>query len=101
MTVIEKTKTINDKIEQSKAQYNLDRQRTRISTLSPGNVGKYELLIGEDVIPEKRTVRKHCYSHEYSTLGKELKKQIGTVGKQYQMFDNIFGSNNDNKNVKE
>ena len=37
MTVSEKIKTIDDKIEQNKAQYDLDRQAAKISALS-GNV---------------------------------------------------------------
>lgn len=41
MTVSEKVKRIDHKIEQNKSQYNLDRQRARISGLSLGNVGKY------------------------------------------------------------
>ena len=45
MTVIEKTKTIDNKIEQNKTQECLGRQITKISALSSGNVGKYEFLI--------------------------------------------------------
>ena len=44
MTVSEKIKTIDDKIVQNKAQYNLDRQ-TKISAISSGNVGNYEFLL--------------------------------------------------------
>ena len=40
MSVSEKIKTINSKMEQSKAQYNLDRQTAKISVVSSGNVGK-------------------------------------------------------------
>ena len=35
MTVTKKIKTIDNKIEQNKAQYNLERQTTKISALSP------------------------------------------------------------------
>ena len=42
MSISEKIKAINNKIEQNKAQYNLDRQTSKISGLSSGNVGKYE-----------------------------------------------------------
>ena len=41
MTVCEKIKTINIKIEQNKAQYNLDRRTAKISVLLLVNVGKY------------------------------------------------------------
>ena len=53
MTVSEKIGTNDNKIEQNKAQYNLDRQTAKISALSPSYVGKYEFLTGEDILPEK------------------------------------------------
>ena len=53
MSISKKFKAINNKIEQNKAQYNLDRQTAKISALSSGNVSKYEFLTGKDVLPEK------------------------------------------------
>ena len=41
MSISENIKTIDNKIEPSKAQYNLDRQTAKISALSSGNVSKY------------------------------------------------------------
>ena len=41
MTVNDKIETINNKIEQNKAQYNLDRQTAKISAF----------LTGEEVLP--------------------------------------------------
>ena len=38
MSIIEKTKAINNKIEQNKAQYDLDGQTAKISALLSGNV---------------------------------------------------------------
>ena len=38
MSISEKIKTINKKIEQNNGQYNLDRQTAKISALSSGNV---------------------------------------------------------------
>ena len=49
----EKIKAINNKIEQNKAQYSLDKQTAKISALSSGNVSKYEFLTDKDVSPEK------------------------------------------------
>ena len=40
MSISEKIKVINNKIEQNKAQYNLERQNGNISALSSGNVSK-------------------------------------------------------------
>ena len=53
MIVNKKIKTIDKKIEENKAQYNLDRQTVNILALSSGNVGKYEYLISKDVFLEK------------------------------------------------
>ena len=47
MSIREKIKTINKKIKQNKAQYNLDRKTAKISTFSSGNVSKYEFLTGK------------------------------------------------------
>ena len=73
MTFIEKIKTINNKIEQSKAQYILGRQTAKISTLSSGNVSKYEFLTGEDILPDKRPLERASTikKFEYSPLGSE------------------------------
>ena len=75
MTISEKIKTINNKIRWNKAQYNLDRQTTKISALSSGNVSKYEFLTGKDVLLEKDLLKKSATMErfEYLPLGKELK----------------------------
>ena len=46
------------KIEQNKAQYNLDKQTAKIFALSSGNVSKFEFLTGKDVLPEKDFLEK-------------------------------------------
>ena len=53
MSISEKIKTIDNKIEQNKAQNDLDRQTVKISALSSGKISKYEFLTGKDVLPEK------------------------------------------------
>ena len=58
MTVNEKIKAIHNKIEKNKAQYNLDRKIVRISSLSSGNVSKYEFLTGQYVLPENELLEK-------------------------------------------
>ena len=88
MTVSEKNKTNDNKIEQNKAQYNLDRQTANISALSPSYVGKYEFLTGEEILPEKElleetdTVKKFVY---YS-LDKEVKAQNDIAKYQYNLL---------------
>ena len=58
MSISEKIKAINSKIEKSKAQYELDRQTAKVSALSSGNVSKSEFLTGKDVLPEKDLLEK-------------------------------------------
>ena len=68
MSISEKIKVINNKIEQNKAQYDSDRQTAKISALSSGNVSKYEFLTGKDVLSEKAATMK---IFESSPLGKD------------------------------
>ena len=44
MSISEKIKTIDNKIEQKKSQYELDRHTDNISALLSGSVNKYEFL---------------------------------------------------------
>ena len=80
MSISEKIKAINDKTQQNKAQYDLDRQTAKISALSSGNVSKYEFLTEKDLIGKAAALNKF----EYSPLGKELKAQTSVAEKQYQ-----------------
>ena len=72
MTIIQKIKTIDNKIEQNNAQYNLEIQTAKISTLSSETVSKYEFLTGKDVLPEKNLLEKviTVKRFEYSQLDK-------------------------------
>ena len=65
MTVSENIKTVNNKIEQNKAQCNLDRQTVKILALSSANVSKYEFLTGKDVLLEKRNASKSCHNQKF------------------------------------
>ena len=53
MNINEKMKTIDNKIKQNKAQYDLDRQISKISSLLSANVSKYIFLTGKNVLPKK------------------------------------------------
>ena len=81
MSISDKIKAINDKIEQNKTHYDLDRQTAKISALSSRNVCKYELLTSRDVLSEKDLLEKAATikRFEYSPLGKELKKHKLTL----------------------
>ena len=58
MSIKEKIKANNNKIDQKKAQYSLDRQTGNISALSSGNVSKYKFLTQKDILPEKDLLEK-------------------------------------------
>ena len=53
-----KIETIDNKIEQNKAQYFFYKQNVKNSALSSGNVSKYKFLTGKDVLPEKDQLEK-------------------------------------------
>ena len=80
MTVNDKIKTVNNKIDQNNAQCNLEIQIAKIFLLSSGNVGKNEFLTDEDedvlaeiVLLEKASRMKRF---EYSPLSSELKNKV-------------------------
>ena len=50
MTLTKQFKIPDDKIKSNKAQYNLDRRKTKLSALSGGELEKYEYLTGEDLV---------------------------------------------------
>ena len=54
ITVSKNIKTIHNKIEQNKTQYNLDGQTANISALLPKNVDRHKFLRGT----RERTIRK-------------------------------------------
>ena len=58
MTVSEKIKIIDNKMEQNKAQYDLDTQTARILASSSGNLEKYQFLTGKNVLLEKDQLEK-------------------------------------------
>ena len=87
MSVSEIIKTIDNKIEQNKAQYNLDRQNAKIS----GNVNKYEFLTRKDVLLDllKKIVynntKKLCsillniYFNDCNNITDEEKERMGKI----------------------
>ena len=53
MIITKKIKTINKKIEQNKAQYDLHKQTAKMSVLSFGNISKNKFLTGKDILLQK------------------------------------------------
>ena len=74
--ISEKIKATKNKIEQNKAQYNLNRQTAKLSALSSEFVSKNQFLTAKDVLPEKNSLGKAAATKkiEYSPLGSQLKK---------------------------
>ena len=58
MTVSVKIKTIDNKIEENKVQYNLDRQTANTLALSLKIIDKYEILTGGNILTEKELLQK-------------------------------------------
>ena len=104
MSISEKTKACNNKIEQNKAQYYLDGQTAKISALSSGNVSKSEYLHGKDVLLKEELLEKAAAlkRFEYSPLGKKLKAQTSAVEKirQYRRLEKDFESNKKKEKAK-
>ena len=74
MTVTDQIKTLDRKIMQNEAQYDLDRKATKISALSSNNQDKNEYLTGEDLGLKPSTVEQAKF--EYSPLGKVFTKGL-------------------------
>ena len=74
--------TINDQIRDENLQYDINREASKISALSSGNIHKYEYLTGEDILPsnQQQTIQQARFT--YSPLGKAFEKQIKTIEDQ-------------------
>ena len=70
---------INDQIKDEKIQYDINREASKISALSSGNIHKYEYLTGEDILPSNQQQIIEQAKFTYSPLGKAFKKQIKTI----------------------
>ena len=68
MTVSEKIKIIDDKIEQNKAQYSLDKQTAKILAFSSGNIGKFCIFNRWRYFTRKRTDRKKLLQSKDSNI---------------------------------
>ena len=74
--------TINDQIRDEKLQYDINREASKISALSSGNIQKYEYLTGEDVLPSNQQQIKEQAKSTYSRFGKAFEKQMKTIKDQ-------------------
>ena len=64
--------TINDQIRDEKLQYDINRKTAKISTLSSGNIQKYEYLTGKDILPSNQQQIIEQAKFTYSPFGKSF-----------------------------
>ena len=74
--------TINDQIRYEKLQYDINREASKISALSSGNIQIYEYLTGEDILPSNQQQIIEQAKFASSPLGKAFEKQIKTIEDQ-------------------
>ena len=74
--------TINNQIRDEKPQYDVNREASKISALSSGNIQKYEYITGEDILPSNQQKIIEQAKFTYPPLGKAFKKQIKKAGDQ-------------------
>ena len=84
MTITDQIKTLNKKILQNEAQYDLDRKAAKISSLSSNNLDKYEYLTGEDLGLKPNTIEQARF--EYSPLSKIFNKVLSENDKEEGLF---------------
>ena len=94
MAVTDQIKTLDRKIMQNEAQYDLDRKAAKISALAFNNLNKYEYLTGEDLGYKASVIRGAKF--EYSPLGKICTKELDQNQQReglFKRFKNIEGKN--------
>ena len=96
MTVSEKTTTTDNKIEENKAQYDLDDKLPRFQFYHQEEQVKLN-FDQQDVLPEEELLQKAATikRFEYSPLGSQLKIQTDIVKKkkQYETLDKVYKFN--------
>ena len=74
--------TLEDQIREEKLQYYINREAAKLSALSSGKTGKYEYLIGEEILPSNQQQIIEQAKFTYSPLGKAFEKQTRTIENQ-------------------
>ena len=73
---------LEDQIRDEKLQYDIDREASKISALSSGEIDKYEYLTGEEILPSNQQQIIEQAKFNYSPLRKAFEKQIKTIEDQ-------------------
>ena len=87
MTVKDQLKILDNKIRQSKADYDLHRKNAKISALSSGRLDKYEYLTGKDFGYRPDPVQKAKFEKQESFL-KRLKNIEDNTYDQFDLVKN-------------
>ena len=66
--------TIDDKIQDEKLQYDINREAAKISTTSSGKIGNYEYYTGKEIQPSNQNQAIEQAKFAYSPLGKAFEK---------------------------
>ena len=74
--------TIEDQIKDEKLKYDINRKAAKISSLSSGEIDKYEYLTGEEILPLNQQQIIQQAKFTYFPLGKAFEKQIKTIEDQ-------------------
>ena len=97
MTLTDELKILDYKINTNQAQYNLDREVAKISTLSSKELNKYEYLTGEDLGYKPRVVEKAKF--QYSPSGKVFNKGLEKEDRKEELLKRL--KNTEGKNEEQ
>ena len=97
MTVTDQIKIFDRKIKENESQFDLDREAAKISALSSNNLGKYELLTGEDLGLKTSAVEQAKF--EYSPLGKIFNKGLSEDDRKEGLFKSLENIKDKNKEL--
>ena len=95
MTVTDQIKILDREIKQNESQYDLDREAAKISAFPSNNLGKYELLTGEDLGLKPGTIEQAKF--EYSPLGKIFNKGLSEDDKKEGLLKRLKNIEDKNK----
>ena len=70
------------RLEIKKLQYDINREAAKTSTLSSGEIRKYEYLTGENILPSNQQQIIEQAKFTYSPLGKFFEKQMKSIEDQ-------------------
>ena len=70
------------RLEIKKLQYDINREAAKTSTLSSGEIRKYEYLTGENILPSNQQQIIEQAKFTYSPLGKSFEKQMKAIEDQ-------------------